>query len=177
MTAQLSIATGEHGLVRLFAMDMPAEQAEFQREPGAAAQMLGTTDLDDTHVDIVRIADLDELGLSGYLITGMGIPQDQITPDIGMLSALTGHVMILRSSAFRGQAQDLTPDPRLSLIATYSESRTDWSASPMQTKSAEPFSAPRQSPREARSRARRIGATLFAVIMALIFLGLLAVIL
>lgn len=181
MSAQLSIAAGEHGLVRIFAMDMPAEQAEFQREPGAAAQMLGAPDLDDTHVDIVRIADLDELGLSGYLITGMGIPQDQITPDIGMLSALTGYVMILRSSAFRGQAQDLDHDPRLSLIATYREAGADWTAQQLEADSAQPFSAahqsPRPSPREARSRARRIGATLFAVIMSLIILGLLAVVL
>lgn len=175
MSVPLTIAASEHGVVRIFAMDMSAEQAEFQREPGAAAQMLGATDLDDAHVDIVRIADLDELGLSGYLITGMGIPQDQITPDIGMLSALTGYVMILRSSAFRGQAQELSHDPRLSLITTYREAGTDWTAQPLESESAQPFSAPRQSPREARSRARRIGATLFAVIMSLIILGLLAV--
>ncbi len=70
----------------------------------------------------------------------------------------------------------LTPAAPISLIGTYGETQTDWTANAMNARSAKPFSAPRLSPRLARSQARRIGATLFAVIMSIIVLVLLALV-
>ncbi|MDK3017247.1 hypothetical protein [Pseudodonghicola flavimaris] len=170
MSDPLSVVAGEHGVIRVFALEMRPEQAAFQREEGAAAQMLGVATLEPGQVDVIRIADLEELGLAGYLTEGCGIPDAQIAPDRARLAALTGWVMVVRSRAFGGRAAQIAPAPELRLVATYREPGTDWTAAPLKSQSAEPFSAARPSPRAARARARRIGATLFAVVMALIAL-------
>jgi hypothetical protein len=162
MTPSLSIPSGERGVLRLFTLDMPPEQVRFLSEPGAAAQMLGAHDLDPAQIDIIALNDLTDIGLPQYLIDGFSIPPDQI--DLPTLTALTGYVMLVRSHAFRGRATTPTPAPQLSLIATFSEPQTDWSATPMPTPSAHT----RQSPRAARSQARRLGFSLFAATMVLV---------
>jgi len=172
MTDPLSIAAGEHGVIRVFALEMRPEQAAFQREPGAAEQMLGLEGLDPGQIDVIRLADLEDLGLAGYLLDGCGVPEDQIDPDRARLKALKGWVMVMRSRAFGGRACRIVPAPGVTLIATYREPGTDWSAEPLHAKSAELYSAPRMSPRAARDRARRIGATLFGIVMALVALVL-----
>ena len=166
----LIVPKGEYGRIRVFALDMRAERAEFLREPGAAEQVLGVSGLDPAQIDVIRIADLEDLGLAGYLTEGCGLGEDQIAPDRERLAALEGHVMVVRSRAFKGQAATLAPEPEVRLIATYDEPGTGWAASPIRAESAEPYSAPRQSPRKARARARRIGGGLFAVVMLLILL-------
>ncbi|GHG84581.1 hypothetical protein [Pseudodonghicola xiamenensis] len=170
MNDPLSIAAGEHGVTRVFALEMRPEQAAFQREPGAAEQMLGLEGLDHEQIDVIRLADLEDMGLAGYLLDGCGIPEDQIAPDRDRLRALTGWVMVVRSRAFGGHAGRIAPAPGVTLIAAYHDPGTDWSAEPLHARSAEPYSAPRISPRAARDRARRIGATLFGIVMALIAL-------
>jgi len=158
----LTIRPGERGVIRLFALDMSAEQVRFLAEPGAVAQLLGLTDLDPAQFDIITLGDLEDIGLAGYLTQGFSVPDDQI--DHTQLDALAGHALLIRSRAFSGQAATLTPDPRIALIATYTEPSTDWSAGRLETASARP----RTSPRQARSEARRIGFGFFVIIMTLV---------
>ncbi len=172
----LIVPEGEHGRIRVFALDMRPEQADFLREPGAVDQVLGLAGLDPAQIDVIRIADLEDLGLAGYLTEGCGLPEEQIAPDREMLAALEGHVMVLRSRAFGGKAAVIAPEPEVRLIATYDEPGANWSAEPLRSDSALPYSAPRQSPRAARARARRIGGSLFAVVMVLIALLVWAVV-
>lgn len=180
MSDALTIPAAETGKVRVFALDMPPERAKFLREPGAADQVLGQlpggAPLNPAYVEVFPIADLEQLGLAGYLHEGCGIPTDQIAPDRERLQALTGHVMLVYSRAFDGQATQLTPAPELRLIATYGEPRTDWHApAPLETDSARPRASASQAPRAARARARRIGAGIFVFFMALIALTLVLV--
>jgi hypothetical protein len=169
MTDPLVVLANERGVIRLFALNMPPEQARFLAEPGAADQMLGVANLDPDQIDLIAIDDLEELGLTGYLIDGFAISSDQIYR--AKLKAITGYVLLVRSHAFYGQPATLQPAPELTLIATYQEPSTDWSAEPMPTASAKP----RISPRAGRSEARRIGATLFGVMMLLIGIVLIVV--
>jgi hypothetical protein len=162
MTPSLNIPSGERGILRLFSLDMPAEQVRFLSEPGAAAQMLGVDDLDLAQTDIISLDDLADIGLPQFLIDGFSIPPDQI--DIPALTALSGHVMLVRSRAFRNRATTLTPAPQLALVASFTEPHTDWSATHMQTTSAHS----RPSPRVTRSETRRIGFALFAFTMVLV---------
>ncbi|TDK43769.1 hypothetical protein [Antarcticimicrobium luteum] len=171
----LIVPEGEHGRIRVFALDMRPEQAEFLREPGAADQVLGLAGLDPAQIDVIRIADLEGLGLTGYLTEGCGLTEEQILPDRALLEGLEGYVLVLRSRAFQGAAAVLAPDPEVRLIASYDEPDTDWRAEPVRSASAEPYSAPRSAPRAARARARRIGGGLFAVVMILIALLIWAV--
>lgn len=143
MTPALTIAKGERGLIRLFTLDMPKEQVKFlQNEPGALEQVLGSELLDRDHVDIFDVADLDELGLSGYLIEGCGVPGANITDIRDDLDAIEGFVLVLRSRAFGDVAARLTPADAVRLVGQFSETPTDWSAQPLETESAKPFSAP-----------------------------------
>ncbi len=171
MSARLTVPAGEIGVLRLFALDMPREQIRFLRdEPGALDDLLGVTGIDPDHVEIFAVADLEELGLPGYLREGHAIPGDQIDPDHARLAAQRGHVMVLHSRAFGGQAITLTPADTLIPLGTYSAMPADWTARPQPTpESAKPHGgAP--TPRAARARARRIGGGIFAVAMVLIAL-------
>ncbi len=170
MSGRLTIPAGETGKVRLFALDMPPDQTRFLTEPGAVAQMLGGGPLDPAHVEIFPLADLGDLGLAGYLAEGCGIPPEQIAAQRAQLDALTGHVLLIFSGAFGGRAARLEPPDTIRPVATFTAVPTDWRAgAPIATDSASSQGAA-ASPRAARARARRIGATLFTLFMALIAL-------
>lgn len=170
MTAQEVIPKGESHVVRLFSLDMPREQVRFLREePAAIADILGVEAIDPAHVDIIRISDLDDLGLTGYLTDGCGVPETEIAPDLDRLRALDGHAMVVLSRAFGEGGQHLHPSPKVELVATYGQPGTDWSGGTLTAESALPRTG-KVPPRQARAEARRIGGALFAVFMVLILL-------
>ncbi|MCD9148180.1 hypothetical protein [Pseudophaeobacter flagellatus] len=171
MQTTLHIPASERGVIRVFDLQMPPEQAQFLREPGALAQVLGIAEIDLTHVEIFPVSDLEELGLPGYLTQGCGVPQAEIAPDLAALRTLSGYVLLLRSRAFGGTATRLTPADQIRLVASYGEPETQWSAPPMPAPdSSKPYSAAKPPPRATRDQARRIGASFFAVVMGLIAL-------
>ncbi|MBY6067503.1 hypothetical protein KUW17_12175 [Leisingera aquaemixtae] len=176
MTGAIHIPAGERGVIRLFALDMRPEQAAFLKEPGALAQVLGIEALDMDQVEVFPVSDLEDIGLTGYLTEGCGVPRAQVEEDREMLQALEGHVLLIRSRAFGGDETRLTPAAQIVLKGTYGERQTSWSAPPVSTESAKPYSAPKLPPREARSKARRIGAALFAIVMTLIALAVWALV-
>ena len=159
----LAIAPHEHGVLRLFALDMRPQEAKFLREPGAVDQVLGVQGLDPAQIDIFPVSDLEDLGLFGYLSEGCGVSEDQL--DRNMLQAIDGWVMALRSAAFLGRSATLSPDPRLRLIGLFTEEATNWTGGPIETDSAKPFSAP-QSPTGA-GRQHRVGSALIALLILL----------
>lgn len=169
MSDPLDVRPGEARVVRLFHLDLPPEQIRFLRdEPAALADILGVGTLDPVQADLLRLADLDDLGLSGYLTEGMGVPAAALVGDAARLDTLEGHALIVRSAAFDPGGQRLAPKPGVALIAHYGEPGPDWTATaPIRTQSAKasPNPAPRPSPRAARARARRIGGGVFAVVM------------
>lgn len=115
MSETFDVKSTEHGLVRLFAVDLPPEKIEsFDAEDA-----LGVKALDHAHVELFAISDLTGLGLSGYMNEGLGISRDDL--DSARLDALTGFVLIVRSAAFRGQETTLTTKAPLRWIGTYPE--------------------------------------------------------
>ena len=170
MSETISVPAGERRVVRVFALDMRPEQVRFLREePGAIADALGDGDLDPDHVVILKISDLEEVGLAGYLTEGSGVEAAEVEAAREKLDALYGHVLILHSRAFHDRPAELHPASRLRLVATFGRPATDWSGPPIETESAKPQARP-PSPREARGQSRRIGAIVFAVFVALILL-------
>lgn len=168
MQGVIDIPKAERSVIRVFDLDMKPEQARFLLEPGALAQVLGIEDIDLEHVEIFPVSDLEELGLAGYLIQGCGIPQDEVAPDRAALAAISGHVLLLRSRAFRGCETRLTPASQITLVASYGEKPINWSAPAMAAPDSSKLSSGAKTPpRAARAQARRIGASLFAVVMCL----------
>ena len=175
MTDALIVPANEQGRVRLFALDMPPAQIRFQQEPGAVEALLQTDALDPVFYEIFDVADLEGLGLIGYLVEGCGIPEVDIAPRKQALEAMTGHVLVVLSRAFGGRAATLVPARGVQLVGMFAEEPTDWTSAPIPSESAMPYSAARPSPRVARSQARRIGGALFAAMMTMIAVVLILV--
>ncbi len=169
----LTVAPQEHGVIRLFALDMRPEEAKFLREPGAADQVLGVDGLDPDQIDIFPVSDLEDLGLYGYLYEGGGVSDDQL--DRSMLESIDGWVLVVRSAAFGGRAAQLNPDPRLHLLGLFTEEAANWTGGAIETESAKPFSAP-QAPID-NDATRRVGSALMAVLALLVIGGALWLIL
>ncbi|WP_299947146.1 hypothetical protein [uncultured Ruegeria sp.] len=171
--SDLTIAPNERGVIRLFALDMRPEEARFLREPGAAAQVLGVDELDPEQIDIFPVADLEDLGLYGYLNEGCGVSEDQL--DRTRLKAIEGWVMVLRSAAFQGHPANLALDPRVRLLGLFTEEATNWTGGPIETESAKPFSAPQPPP--TNNEPRRIGSSVIALLILIVVGGALWLIL
>ncbi|WP_171209016.1 MULTISPECIES: hypothetical protein [unclassified Ruegeria] len=169
----LKVAPKERGVLRMFALDMPPEEAKFQRELGAADQMLGIVGLAADQIDVFPVSDLEDMGLYGYLHEGCGVSLDQL--DRTALEAVKGWVMVVRSAAFGGRALRLEPDPRVHLVGLYTEEATNWTGGKIETESAKPFSAPQAASSD--QSPQRLGSAVLAVLALLIIGGALWLIL
>lgn len=166
MSDPLIIPRAERGKLRLFALDMRPEEVAFLQEPGALCDVFGAKDLDEGRIQIVRISDLDDLGLSGFLREGCEISEDELAAHAQALAAVSGAVVLLPSTAAPGGGT-LHPDVRLRYLLTLTETGPDWRAGgPIETASAAPYSAPRPSPRDMRRQATVIGGSIFFFVLA-----------
>jgi len=160
------VTAHERGVLRLFALnDQLGMEIAHSGVLDDLWQALGTPPLHEPEVQIVILRAIADMGLPAFLAQAYDIDGSEIAAHAGTLKAQTGTIALIRSGAFNGQARQLTLSDDARLIATFNEPGPDWRAKPMP---ATPLS--RQSPRAARSRARRIGFSLFAVMMTLILL-------
>ncbi|WP_164659370.1 hypothetical protein [Tropicibacter sp. Alg240-R139] len=175
MSNPLHIRKGEQRILRLFALDMHPEQARFLQEPGAVAQVLKIAPLDDEQVKVFPVTDLEDLGLFGYLSEGCGVDPAQL--DKLALDAIKGWVLLMRSKAFCGNEAELAPGDGFNLIGIYTEDGTDWSAEPIQTSSAAPYSAKQPAGTAEGRRTRQLALTILVGLSLVITLVLLKVLL
>jgi hypothetical protein len=122
MTPTIDVPEGERGIVRLFAVDLPEEEARaFAADPGAVGRALGVEGLDPAYIDVFPVSRVAVLGLPTFLSEGHGIAPSRLEPDAPMLEGLDGHVAIVSSRAFRDRARSLTAAPPLRLVGTWRE--------------------------------------------------------
>ena len=175
---QINIRAHERGVIRLFALSLSETEAKALRskdpgsdtlDPEAVAlqkEALGVTELDGTCVEVFPVADLEELGLAGYMIEGNGVDPDEIEPDRVKLAALDGWIMIVYSRAFRGKATVLRPAQALTLVATYNDPATEWtSETAIETASAK--TSPVKSPPSDGAMMGRVAMIALLVLFAL----------
>jgi len=145
MTDPLMVRAGEVGLYRLFSVDLPkVEVPAFTTSvPGMTGKStyplrdaLGLADLDETHVQILDLTELETLGIATYLTDGLGIAQAAFKDDLSTLNALEGYLVVIASAAFP-QPTELAPQPPLSLVATYGEDTPHKPLIDLKTPSAE----------------------------------------
>lgn len=129
----MRVSATERGLVRLFAVDLPPEQIQSFRDmpedqeghedsaDWPLAQALGATALDADYVELFDLRDLDDLGLTGYMVEGLGISAADVKEDAARLSSQKGWMLVVLSSAFDGVEQRLTPKSPLRWVGTYKE--------------------------------------------------------
>lgn len=124
MSDKIEIKASETGVVRVFAVDIPADRiAAFTARNGSwpLAEALGAETLDPAQVEVFDASDLAGVGLPGYLADGHAIPQKQLEPLRTQLMAQKGVLMVIPSRAFQGTAQTLNPRDPVSLVATLHE--------------------------------------------------------
>ena len=90
---------------------------------------------------MIKIGDLADLGLIGYLQEGPGLTPDSLAQHKPRLDALSGYVLILYPGAF-GTRTTAELGPSLTLIATLDAPHTDWSDATTLTSDAATEPAP-----------------------------------
>lgn len=116
------VRANEHGKLRIFALsDDLAAQIETLGTMDPLFAALGVDRLNAADIQVVPVADLDEIGLTGLLTAGYGIGPAEYADHAEMLNALSGHLALLRSGAFMGQEVRLPADGPARLIACFDE--------------------------------------------------------
>lgn len=158
MAEMLTVTEREYGTIRVFTVDIEPVEMRRLLDPkpdmmptGAAlGGLLGLDWIDPDHADLFDVADLDDLGLLGFLEQGAGISEDELTAHSAQLEALTGVVLIVYAKGFLGKAVELHPQPRVTPIVCLKEAKSAIEFQPLQSKSAEgdiaPVSAPQSNP-------------------------------
>ncbi len=178
MTDRIEIKASETGVVRVFAVDIPADEIpRFTARNGRwpMREALGAETLDAEHVQVFDAADLTGVGLPGYLAEGHDIPEDQIAPLRGRLSSQTGTLMVVTSRAFTGKAQVLTPRSPLRLIASFSETDAPITFGALPDASARPEQPETEPARKKPSDAAMSGRVAMIVLLVLALLVLVMV--
>lgn len=172
--SRMQIKAGEHGIVRLFAIDLALDEAQHF-DVDALGTALGGVALDPDHVDLITLKDLDDLGLDGYLIHGLGVAKSEVVQLRPQLRALQGKVALIRSAAFGGMEASLTPKKPLRWIASFGEEPMDLTAVPLKSEAAKGIVAPKaplvQSDKQKASRLFYFTLSFF-VLIAVIMLNL-----
>jgi hypothetical protein len=172
MSDRIHIKPTEHGVVRIFDVDLPSEGITgFNLRNGTwpLRDALGAESLDPAHIDLIAVEDLGELGLAGYLAEGHGISPEDLHEMRGRLAALSGHVLIVTSRAFGGLEQTLSPRAPLHLVATFTEDRPPVSFDPLPSGAARGLTGGKPPPSDA-AMSGRVASVALLVLFALVAL-------
>ncbi len=175
-----TVPKGERGVLRVFAIDLPApDVAAFAAESTATWPLrdaLGVAALDRDFVEVFDLDTIRSYGFARYLSDANGMAIAEVGADTAMLVALTGHVAIVDSKAFGGQAATLSPSPPLHHIGTYRAEKSTTSTEVLRAETAKREAAAtdlRPAPKPPRSDAAIGGRiALYVLIGAAALVGL-----
>lgn len=140
MSDKIEVPAQETGVVRLFAVDLPADKieefADADRDDWPVIPALGIKDLNPSYVEIFHVKQLEELGLFGYLTEAYNISPEDLKDDRAVLNNIRGHVALISSPAFRGMAQTLRLHHPLRWLGTWAEPRPELDLAPIHSDAA-----------------------------------------
>ncbi|MFK7746449.1 MAG: hypothetical protein AB8B47_15450 [Roseobacter sp.] len=173
----IEISTNEQGVIRVFAVNRAvadmADALKTRPKADLARDLLNAPHLDTTTVEVFPTSDLAGVGLAGYLTEGQGVPSEQTEPDKPKLDALDGYVLLLFSKSFNGQDMTLSTGPEVTLIGTYTQDSTDWSAPvDLSTPSAQPYSGAAPQKKRPSDAAMSGRIAMLALLVAFFVVGL-----
>ncbi len=171
MNDTIEIPENERETVHVFALDLPAADAEAFVEGGGEdnwplKSVLGADTLRARHIEAFRASDLEGVGLADYLINGLGVDPEHIDPDRGKLDAANAHIVIIHAPAFDGEAQSLTTRPPLTHLGSYSQIQAEQRLVPLPGTAAEPVLPPTPAMAPAPLRAQKGGRLIWALFAA-----------
>lgn len=171
-----TVSRHETGVTRVFALNLPEERISPFREGDAdrIAAALGVDQVDHDHVEVVRVEDLQPIGLSEYLAEGYGVPEEALSEDKGRLDTLEGHVLLVRSQAFGGADTRISPAEDVTLIGAYREPSASPSFEPIRSDGATGTLSPARAAEHAAGRKVSAGwMVLIGVVLAILLVLLL----
>lgn len=116
-----SVSETEHGVVRVFTTDLEP-RGDAAITPKNVQKLLGDEiELDPKGVEVFPSKMIESIGLTNYLIDGYGIPEGDLAGTAAALDAHAGLMILIRSSAFRGEATTLDPVAGIRFVGAFSE--------------------------------------------------------
>lgn len=156
MTQTLTYAALDPSTLHVLAVNdaVPAFDDDAAAQRAYVERLLGQTDMRHSHVDLIAIGTLEEIGLIGFLAEGPGVDEAALAPYRARLEVLSGHVLVLYPGAFADDVS-LTLGPELTLIATLTQPQTDWSSTePLTSAAATEQTPPKKKPSDAAMSGR-----------------------
>lgn len=168
------VAATEFGKVRLFSTELDPEDAANITAHNVQKLLGNGVDLDTSKVEVITSKAIEAIGLRQYLTSGYGIADDDLKGKAAALDALTGLIILIPTSAFKGKEQTLDPNPALRFIGTFTEESAAPPGLMTPHKSAEGDLTPgrghaRPIPNAGRSWIGAIGALIIAAAIVLYF--------
>ncbi len=122
MSQAAQVTAAERGVVRVFALGyrVSMELAHFEAVD-RLRDALGVPRLNADDVQIVDLSAIRDMGLTTFLMEAYDVSEEDIAPQRTMLDGLKGHVAVLRSGAFDGEALSLPMEGEACLVATLHE--------------------------------------------------------
>lgn len=150
----------------VFLVDLPEpEAAAFAEDSARVGEALGTV-IDATFLITFPLSDLAGVGLTEYLVEGMGLDEAAVDADILTLDAARGRVVILQGQAFMGETLDVTAHPPLTHLGTYPEAGAPILMEPLRSEAAKGQLA-QGKPAKSQARISGMVATLVLIFLAL----------
>lgn len=129
-------------MIRVFAVNGSAsdvtDDMNTRGKTALVAEALGTK-IPKDGFELIALADLADIGLSGYLADGYAVPDAQLKDARSKLDALDGYVLLVFSAAFGGTETTLSPGAHLTLIGTFGETQPDMISLPLDAEAAQPY--------------------------------------
>lgn len=125
MTDPYTVSAHERGVVRVFTTDLDPE-GNAAITPEKVGRLLGDDlDLDASRVEVFPSTRLEPMSLSEYLREGYGIPAGDLEGKASALDSLKGLVILVASSAFKGDEATLNPRDGIRFVGAFQEPGMD----------------------------------------------------
>ncbi len=121
MSDPFEVPSTERGVVRLFTTDLDAEGNAAITAENVHRLLGNDLDLDPSRIEVFPSTVIEEMGLSAYLSEGYGIPVEDLKGTAAKLDGMKGLVILVASSAFKGQEATLAPNDGIRFVGAYRE--------------------------------------------------------
>lgn len=143
-----TVTPGERETVRVFAVDLPLQEAKAWVQVHRNIETAIGAPLNGDHMESFAAEDLTGMGLARFLVDGYGIAEEGIPSDRTELDTAGPYILLIRARAFGGEAVDLEPKAPLIPLGVFAQAGAALPG-PMPTSAAEtaaPEPAPSRDP-------------------------------
>ncbi len=121
MPEAVEIPADEYGLVRLFSTELDPPEAAAITAHNVHRLLGKDLQSDPSKIQVIPSKSIADLGLTAFLIDAYGIAAKDLAGKSAALDALTGLIILIPTSAFKGLEQTLEPNPALRFIGVFKE--------------------------------------------------------